>query len=76
VNINPAIDIPQFRPMVLQVMSDFRAAEGDVTDRNNAQYRLRIAPYRATDNKVEGAVITVVELSRRTENTLGETAGH
>ena len=31
-NINPAIDIPEFQRMVLNVMSDFRAEERDITD--------------------------------------------
>jgi two-component system, chemotaxis family, CheB/CheR fusion protein len=64
-NINPAIDIPEFQPMVFHVMSNFDVIEKDLSDHDSAHYRLRIAPYRASDDKIEGAVITVVELSRQ-----------
>jgi two-component system, chemotaxis family, CheB/CheR fusion protein len=63
-NINPTIDIPEFQPMVLHVMSEIDTIERDLSDHDSTHYRLRIAPYRGSDNKIEGAVITVVELSQ------------
>jgi two-component system CheB/CheR fusion protein len=63
-NINPSIDIPEFQPMVLKVMSDLRTEERDIKDRNGGHYRLRVVPYRVSDNKMDGAVVTVIEVSR------------
>jgi two-component system, chemotaxis family, CheB/CheR fusion protein len=62
-NINPAIEIPDFQGMVLQVMSNFRLVEKKIVDSRGKTYQVRILPYRIMENKIDGAVITVVELS-------------
>src|SRR5262245_1219996 len=60
-NINPSIEISDLQPMVLQVMSNFRPAEKEVVDRTGSRFQLRILPYRTTENKMDGAVITLVD---------------
>jgi two-component system, chemotaxis family, CheB/CheR fusion protein len=62
-NINPVIEIPDFQAMVLQVMSNFRAVEKKITDSHGKAYQVRILPYRTMENKIDGAVITILELS-------------
>lgn len=62
-NINPVIEIPDFQSLVLQVMGNFRPVEKKLTDSRGKQYQLRILPYRNMENKIDGAVITIVELS-------------
>jgi two-component system, chemotaxis family, CheB/CheR fusion protein len=62
-NINPVIEIPDFQSMVLQVMATFRPVEKKITDKAGKSYLLRIFPYRTMENKIDGAVITIVELS-------------
>jgi two-component system, chemotaxis family, CheB/CheR fusion protein len=62
-NINPVIEIPDFQTMVLQVMSNFRLVEKKINDARGKTYQLRILPYRTMENKIDGAVITIVELS-------------
>jgi two-component system, chemotaxis family, CheB/CheR fusion protein len=62
-NINPIIEIPDFQAMVLQVMSSFRVVEKKIADSRGKTYQLRILPYRTMENKIDGAVITIVELS-------------
>jgi two-component system, chemotaxis family, CheB/CheR fusion protein len=65
-NINPTIDIPEFQPMVMQVLSDFHPVEKIIKDRHDGHYRhyrLRIVPYRVSDNKIDGAVVTVIGVS-------------
>ncbi len=61
-NINPAIEIPDFQAMVLEVVSNFRSVEKKITDAQGRDYQLRILPYGPLQNKNEGAVITVIEL--------------
>ncbi len=63
-NINPVIEIPDFQASVLQVIRDSRPVETKLTDKQGKNYQMRILPYRTMDNKVDGAVITLVEISQ------------
>lgn len=58
-NINPNVELPDFRQMVRQVMTDAQVIERTVNDKNGQSYRLRVVPYKMTDGKVDGTVITV-----------------
>jgi two-component system, chemotaxis family, CheB/CheR fusion protein len=71
-NINPNIDIPDFQSLVLQVMSNFHTVEKELKDKKGVNHQLRILPYRTVDNKIDGAVITIVALSGRASNQDGE----
>lgn len=62
-NINPTIEIPDFQSMVLRVMSDFISVERELTDSKGNRYQLRILPYRTVENKMDGAVITIIAIS-------------
>jgi two-component system CheB/CheR fusion protein len=62
-NINPPIEIPDFQPLVMQVMSNFRPVERELKDRKNGRFQLRILPYRTVDNKIDGAVITIIGIN-------------
>jgi two-component system, chemotaxis family, CheB/CheR fusion protein len=62
-NINPTIEIPDLQGMVLQVVSDFMTLEKVLTDRVGVHYQLKILPYRTMDNKIDGAVITIVDIA-------------
>ena len=61
VNINPRIEIPDFQNLVLGVMSTFQSVEKELTDRSNKRYVLRILPYRTAENRIDGAVITILD---------------
>ena len=62
-NINPTLEIPNFQSLVLQVMSSFRPVEKEINDPKTGRFQLRILPYRTSDNKLDGAVITIMGLS-------------
>jgi len=62
-NINPTIEIADLQSMVVQVVSDFRPLERELTDRMGVHYQFKILPYRTLDNKIEGVVITIVDIS-------------
>jgi two-component system, chemotaxis family, CheB/CheR fusion protein len=62
-NINPTIEIADLQAMAQQVVSDFRPLERELTDRMGVHYQFRILPYRTTDNKIDGAVITIVDIA-------------
>ena len=68
-NINPSIESiekSEMQQMLVQVMSTFRPAEKEILDRNGKRLQLRILPYRTAENKIDGAVITLIEISRKT----------
>lgn len=62
-NINPTIEIPELQSAVLQVMSTLRQLDRQIADRTGARYQLRILPYRTVENKIDGAIITIVDVS-------------
>jgi two-component system, chemotaxis family, CheB/CheR fusion protein len=62
-NINPNVEIPNFQTLVLQVMSTFRPVEKEIDDPKIGRFQLRILPYRTVDNKIDGAVITIIGIS-------------
>src|SRR5262249_36156110 len=61
-NINTNVEIADFQQMVLQVMSNFQPIEKEVIDPKGTRYQVRILPYRTTDSKIDGAVITLVPI--------------
>ncbi|HYT20211.1 MAG TPA: chemotaxis protein CheB [Candidatus Polarisedimenticolia bacterium] len=62
-NINPSIEIADLQAMVLQVVSDFRTQERELTDRMGVHYQFKILPYRTVENKIDGVVITIVDIA-------------
>lgn len=62
-NINPTIEIADLQAMVQQVMADFHTLERELTDRVGVNYQFKILPYRTTENKIDGAVITIVDIA-------------
>ena len=70
-NINPSIEIDRLQSMILQVMADFLPLERELTDRNGIHYQLKILPYRTIDNKIDGAVITIVDIAVHPKSASG-----
>src|SRR5262249_12642559 len=60
ININPTIDISEFQALVLQVIANFRPVEKEFWDEKRGRFLLKILPYRTVENKIDGAVITIV----------------
>ena len=65
ININPLIQIPNLHEMILKVIGNGQMIETDAVSRNDHRYLLRIHPYRTSEGKTDGAVITLVDLSPR-----------
>jgi two-component system CheB/CheR fusion protein len=62
-NINPSIEIADLQAMVVRVVSDFHPLERELTDRLGVHYQFKILPYRTVENKIDGAVITIVDIA-------------
>ena len=58
-NINAGLDMPDLQQVVRGVISDFIPVERAVVVRSGKPYLLRLTPYRTSDNKVDGVVLTM-----------------
>jgi two-component system CheB/CheR fusion protein len=61
-DLKPNIDIPDLEELLREVIEMLAARERRVTDREDREYLLRVRPYRTTENKIDGAVITLVDI--------------
>ncbi|HET9401345.1 MAG TPA: chemotaxis protein CheB [Candidatus Acidoferrales bacterium] len=62
-NINPAIEMPDMKDAILGVIERLVPFEREVKDKAGNLYNLRIVPYRTLDNKIDGVVITLMDLN-------------
>src|SRR2546423_390682 len=60
--LRPNIDVPDLENSVREVIETFGTRERQVTDRKGRPYSLRVRPYRTTDNKIDGAVLTLIDV--------------
>jgi two-component system, chemotaxis family, CheB/CheR fusion protein len=63
-NISPTIEEPRLAPILREVMENLKVFEEVVKDKNGTSYLMRVLPYRTSENKIEGAVLTLLETSR------------
>lgn len=57
------LDVPQMERWMLDVMRDVALRTEQVRGRDNKIYRLRITPYRTLENKIEGVVLTLLDIT-------------
>ncbi len=61
-DINPNITLPDLKALVTEVIDSLNVREVEVQDREGHWYSLRIRPYRTAENKIDGAVIVLVDI--------------
>jgi two-component system CheB/CheR fusion protein len=61
-DLRPADDVPDLESLLEEVIETVQVLERDVRGRNGRWYQLRLHPYRTTDNKIDGAVIVLVDI--------------
>jgi two-component system CheB/CheR fusion protein len=61
--LKPNIDIPDIERLFHEVIDTLSLRERVVTDNRGRRYSLRIRPYRTADNKIDGAVLTLVDIN-------------
>ena len=57
------IEVPKFERWMLDVMRDVTMRTEQVRSRDGRSYKLRITPYRTLENKIDGVVITLLDIS-------------
>jgi two-component system CheB/CheR fusion protein len=65
--LRPNIDVPDLENILREVIETLDTRERKVTDKAGCQYSLRIRPYRTTDDKIDGAVLTLVDIDGNSE---------
>ena len=60
--LRPNINISDLNNILREVIETLGTRERKVTDKEGRPYSLRVRPYRTTDDKIDGAVITLVDI--------------
>ena len=61
-DINPRIDLPNLEHLVADVVDSVSVKELEVQDSEGLWYSMRVRPYMASDKKIDGAVIALVDI--------------
>jgi two-component system CheB/CheR fusion protein len=61
-DINHNLNIPDLEAQILEVIRNLNFKTQEVQDQTGHWYDLRIRPYRTIDNKIDGAVVVLVEI--------------
>ncbi len=56
------IDVPDLEEILRQVIQTVSRRERRIIDKDGHEYSLRVRPYRTSDNRIDGAVITLVDI--------------
>jgi two-component system CheB/CheR fusion protein len=57
------LDLPQFERWMLDVMRDVSMRNEQVQSRDGKTYKLRITPYRTLENKIDGIVVSLLDIT-------------
>jgi len=60
-----SLRIDNLEELVASVIEELKTREIDVQDRDGRWYSLRIRPYRTMENKIDGAVLMLIDLPKR-----------
>ena len=61
-DINPNLALPDLKELVDEVIENLNVKEIEVQDREGHWYSLRVRPYRTAENKIEGAILVLVDI--------------
>ena len=61
--IRGAVEVKNLEEIALQTIETAQIHEGEVRDAQGAWYQLRVRPYKTLDNKIDGAVISLQDIS-------------
>jgi two-component system, chemotaxis family, CheB/CheR fusion protein len=62
-NIRTNINIPDLDQMVLDVINSLAIKEREVQDNSDRWYSLTIRPYKTVDNRIDGVLMTIVDIN-------------
>ncbi len=62
------IDIPDLEALFLEVIDNLQTKEREVHDQEGRTYLMSIRPYRTLENKIDGAVMSLYDISERKQS--------
>jgi two-component system CheB/CheR fusion protein len=68
-DINHNLNLSNLEEQILEVINTLNAREQEVQDQQGHWYDLRIRPYRTIDNKIDGAVVILVDIDALKRST-------
>jgi signal transduction histidine kinase len=76
--VRHTLDLPDLDALIFEVIASGRECEREVLARDGRWYSLRVRPYLTVDNKVDGAVLVLVDIDdlKRTERLISEGQAH
>ena len=63
--LKPNINVPDLETLLRDVIDTLSIRERTVRDDKGRSFSLRIRPYRTADNKIDGAVVTLVDVTKK-----------
>jgi two-component system, chemotaxis family, CheB/CheR fusion protein len=63
-DIRMRLSIDNLEPLVRRVMETLNAQEQELQDRDGRWHLLRVRPYRTADNRIEGAVLALIDIDQ------------
>ena len=63
-DIKPSVQTPDLADMVFDVIANLSVKELETQDKEGAWYRLQVRPYRTADNRIDGAVIALTDVTK------------
>ena len=64
-DFKPKIDIPDLEELFTDVIENLRVKEREVQDREGRWFSMWVRPYRTSDNKIDGAVMVLLDVTER-----------
>jgi two-component system CheB/CheR fusion protein len=64
-DFKPKINVPELEQLFLNVIDTLTIHERDVQDQEGHMYSMWIRPYRTADNRIDGVVMVLLEISER-----------
>lgn len=77
-DLRPPVEVPDLEELLSEVIETVRVAEREVRDSKGHWYQLRLHPYRTSDNKIDGAVIVLldIDLAKNAQALLKESSDY
>jgi two-component system CheB/CheR fusion protein len=63
-DLQPRINLPRLEEIISEVVATLVPDEREVQDREGRWYSLRVRPYRTSENRIEGAVLQLIDIDQ------------
>src|SRR5205823_8013245 len=62
-DLKPRIDVPDLEEILQRVIDTLQPHEQEVQDQQGRLYLMRVRPYRTADNRIDGAVLQLLDVT-------------